>query len=327
MKTAALLAIVLLLAACAGPRSISLRGEGRIVAAADGAPIATYDLHLDPAPEPGAAPRGTLLYVTGSESESVRSVIGNFAGAVEMGLRVVLAERRGVRFDGTVDERASLEGAAKATRVSDVRAVLDAYVGTSPERPVILFGASEGGDVAAAVAAADPRISHVVLLGCGGGWTQERELRWMIEREGAYLGLRSGAELDAVLARIRAAPDSLELWAGHPFRRWSAFLWSAPADDLRKTRIPVFLAHGTADRNVPVESARALAASFREQGRGELTYVELEGVDHAFTDTATGRSALPRLEIALIGWFAAQGLVSRDEAETLLARVRVAHPE
>jgi pimeloyl-ACP methyl ester carboxylesterase len=192
--------------------------------------------------------------------------------------------------------------------------------------PVVLLGASEGGDVASAIAALEPRITHLVLIGCGGGWSQAQELAHELETRGSVLGIDSRQALEGRFEAIRARPDSLELWAGHPYRRWSSYLWSPPLDDLVRVTVPVFLAHGSADTNVPVGSARALAEAFWARGKTNLRYREYEGLDHRLVDVISKESGFPRLEADLVGWFADQGLVTKIEAAAMIPRIRRAHP-
>lgn len=161
----------------------------------------------------------------------------------------------------------------------------------APGTPVLLVGESEGGTVAAAMARAEPRITHLILLGAGGGMTQAEELTLLSTRDPAT-GYGTPEELEDAFADIRSQPDADREWLGHPYRRWSSFLWSRPADDLLATSIPVFLAQGDRDTSVPVESARSLRDSYEAQGRGELLrYSEYPGLDHSFRDEA-GRSHL-----------------------------------
>lgn len=298
----------LALAACAS-RGMTISGTAERVVAPDGVALTTYRLREEGRDQKW---RGILFYLQGSSTEPVKERIGTLAGAVTMDMLVVLAERR-----------QDAEHDTKPVRVADQRAVIDHYLREfSPGLPVVLMGESEGGDVACAVAARDPRITHLVLIGCGGGWTQARELEHFARGDEARL-----AELRREFERIRAAPDAMADWLGHPYRRWSSYLWSAPADDLRGLSIPIFLAQGDADQSVPVESARALAEEFARLGKSNLTYREYAGVDHHLREVSTGRHAQPLLECDLIAWFERQGLVTPAERARFEDRVHRSHPE
>ncbi|MGH7132631.1 MAG: alpha/beta hydrolase family protein, partial [Phycisphaerales bacterium] len=212
-------------------------------------------------------------------------------------------------------------------RVSAHRAAIDDYLTRAkPTGPVILVGASEGGDVAAAVAAAEPRITHVILMGSGGGWTQAEEFRWFIANKGSYLGMKSAADLQRQLAIIRADPDGDAEWLGHPHRRWATFMFERPVDELLKVNASILMLHGDADENVPVGSARALRGAFAAAGKQNLRYIEYSGVDHRF-QRADGTSAFPLAEVDIVGWMRDTGALGKAEADEFNRRVRNAHPE
>ena len=117
-----------------------------------------------------------------------------------------------------------------------------------------------------------------------------------------------GARDNARFEEIRAAPDSGEMWLGHPFRMWSSYLWFRPMDVLRPLSIPIFLAQGTADRSTPVESARAMQEGFDRVGASNLTYVEYPGLDHHFSSDA-GESRLIDLQEDAYAWMMQTGLL------------------
>lgn len=322
------LVLVAGLASCRSSGAISVVARRRFITAEDGFRLLTYEL-IGKSSSGAAQPRrAALFYIQGSSCETVLRNTEALAGAVAMGARVVVAERRGVGEEGKVDAALCSEHSAKARRVEDHALVLREHLKDLPaDLPVILVGGSEGGDVAARVARIEPRVGSLVLLGTGGGWSQEQEIRHMLAVRGRYLGLETPADFEAVLAQIRQAPDSLQMWAGHPFRRWSSYLWDPPLRDLSELEIPIFLAHGAADESVPVESARAVREDFERRGKKNLTYREYAGTDHSFYDTARRASLLPLLEIDLARWFAAQGVIAETEREALEQRVRASHPE
>lgn len=325
--------VFLLLAAClvavAGCSSggIAIATEYRTVKAADGFPLQAYTNFQWSGGREFDEPRGVLFYVQGSEDVTVLNATEKFAGACAMGMDVVMIERRGVQQDGTVDAATARRFATKPQRTADHRAAIDEYLArVKPSGPVILVGASEGGDVAAEVAAADPRITHVILMGSGGGWTQAEEFRWFIAEKDGYLGMESVADLDAKMAEIRADPDGDTEWLGHPRRRWATFMFDRPADDLLRVNAPILMLQGDADQNVPVGSARALRDAFAAAGKQNLRYVEYPGVDHRF-QRADGTSVFPLVEVDIASWMRDTGALGKAEADEFDRRVRNAHPE
>jgi pimeloyl-ACP methyl ester carboxylesterase len=207
-----------------------------------------------------------------------------------------------------VDQEVFQQYETRQRRVADQLAVMNAYLGDSGNIPVLLVGSSLGGVVAADVAAHDPRVTHLLMMASGGGWTQAEEGTFLLEHGQAPPGISTVEELDAKFAEIQAAPDSGEVWYGHPFRMWSSYLWFRPMDGLFTRPIPIFLAQGTADTATPVESARAMRDEFARQGLTNLTYAEYPDLDHHFSNEA-GESRLVDLQKDVHAWISSTGLV------------------
>lgn len=326
-----LLAACLCLEGCAGlgaSGEIRLEGTMRKLPAADGYPLEVYTLRQSAGGKAAhATARGVVFYVQGSDDRSVLEATERLAGAAAMGLDVVMVERRGVSRTGLVSREEARRYASKPVRVADTLAVVQDELARRPRGgPAILVGASEGGDVASAVAAAEDRLTHVVLIGCGGAMTQEEELLATWAELPASLGIRSREDLEGIFARIRAEPDGDAEWYGHPYRRWATYALRRPLDDLVRIRAPILLVHGEADRSVPVASARGVAEAFGRAGLTNLTYKEYAGADHRLT-RADGVSLFPRLEVDLVEWLAATGAMPAGEAAVFTSRVRRAHRE
>lgn len=329
----AMLTLMFVLAAglggCSAPTSIQIAQRPRTVVADDGFALVTS--RLESVGAKAKPPRALLLYVQGAGTQSADSHVDALAGAVTMNMEVILTERRGVVANGGVDADTFNQFDTKARQVADLRAVMDHYIretgGTGGTLPVILMGESEGGAIAAAVAGEDSRVTHLVLIGSGGGWSPAREMEFFVTKRGEYQGVTSLDDLHAQFDRIKADPDGLSEWNDHSYRHWNSVLWSPPVSDLQKVNIPIFLAHGDHDEAIPVESARALVADLQRQGKTNVTYREYHDVTHAMTDRITKASIRPLLELDLLKWFNKQGLITAQELATFSDRVKAAHPE
>lgn len=325
-----LLILVAILACLPGcSRNITLATEFRTLPANDDFPLQRYTLfQWNGSGRTHEHPAGVLFYVQGSSDHSVLSATEQFAGACVMGLDVAAIERRGVSRN-SVDRAAALKYATKPHRVADhlalVRAYLDEHPGISP---AIIFASSEGCDIAAAVAAQEPRITHIILLAGGCGWSQAQEFDHFVRtRPGFIPNIDSSQALAAKLDDIRANPDADTMWFGHPYRRWSSYMFARPADDLLRVAAPILLIHGDADQSVPVESARALRDAFAATDRTNLTYKEYAGVDHSFTHIESGNSVRAWIEIDTIQWLASHNVVDRATADMFISRVKKNHKE
>ncbi len=150
----------------------------------------------------------------------------------------------------------------------------------------LLIGHSEGGIIVARVAAENTFVTHVATL-AGGGPTQLFDLLEAARGGHLYRDLppdpeKQVAKLLADVAEIQSNPnDSEKLFLGHPYRRWSTFWNSSTSEELLKTQGRIFIAQGTADRNVSVTSFDVLYASLLAHGR-QVTAYRVAGADHGF---------------------------------------------
>ena len=154
------------------------------------------------------------------------------------------------------------------------------------DQKLLLVGMSDGGHMASHLAANSKAVTHTAILSCGGP-TQLFDL--------LQLALRRTSPDDTVAAaekrrqqvledwrRVQADPLSTEkFWMGHPYRRWSTFAKESVIDNLKQATSNLFVAYGTHDQAVPMESHEMLVASLLAHGR-EVTVRRVEGGGHAF---------------------------------------------
>lgn len=152
---------------------------------------------------------------------------------------------------------------------------------------LLVSGHSEGGDMAAHVGAAMPEATHVAILSAGGP-TQLFDMAQLARREQAP-GERAEdreARVESAYeawARIMQDPDSIEKseW-GHPNRRWSTFMKASPVQSALACNAKMFLAYGTLDTSVPVESCDVLRAQLTAAGK-DVTVDRRIGEDHGYS--------------------------------------------
>jgi pimeloyl-ACP methyl ester carboxylesterase len=162
------------LSACEGTTDgmLQLVAYSKSVVADDGYELTALDLQRSGEARNGQ-PRAWMFYIVGSEPVAVRDSTAQYADLVAQGIRVVLVQPRGVKPNGSIDRSVFWEYDTRQRRVADQASVLDAYLtqlqaGTA----VLLAGTSEGGVIAAELAARDARVTHLIMLASGGGWTQ-----------------------------------------------------------------------------------------------------------------------------------------------------------
>lgn len=141
-----------------------------------------------------------------------------------------------------------------------------------------LVGVSEGSDVVAGVAASDASVADSLMLIGGAGPSQFADFAMFARKRGDAAGVSAVfSELDRFLSA--SAP---ERYKGYPWKRWQSFaIDNTPLDLLARSTVPVFIAHGDQDENVPVSSADLAAIELmRKQPGRAIFYRSVTGGDH-----------------------------------------------
>jgi pimeloyl-ACP methyl ester carboxylesterase len=220
--------------------------------------------------------------------------------------RVILFDRRGC---GISDREGTAVTPTLEERMDDVIAVLDA-VGS--EKASIL-GVSEGGCLAAALAATHPhRVSSIILYGTVAHFRQDSGLAGKETLADFAEWMRRG------WGTTQGAENALRLWApsmvgDQRFTAWLAkhcrqsvsrgailpLMWSSAyaylVDVLPAVRVPTLVLHRRDDRLVPVGHGRHIA-----QLIPDARFVELSGADH-FPFVGEADAVLTEVESFLIG--------------------------
>lgn len=242
-----------------------------------------------------------VVYVQGSGASShfvrhgdaVRGATGHnsIADAFAGRAHVLLVEKPGVEpFD---DGRAPSARFREEHTLERWCTALTAAIRGARELPhvaqdrLLVIGHSEGGLVAAKLAADLPEVTHVALL-AGGGGVQLFDLV-LLARRGIFF--RHVSDTDAAAreeylmsewAKVMAEPDRADrLFFGHSYRRWSTFHRTSPARELRQTSAAIFIAQGGRDDAVTRESFDLLRAELHATGRAHEARL-VPGADHSF---------------------------------------------
>lgn len=305
---------------------VKIAARSKVITANDGFPIISYELY-ESRKNNTVNPKAVFFYIQGSEQTSVLSKTQFMASAVIFGCRAIMSEKRGC-YPDSFNSGIFMKYSEKQTRVSDHIAVINSYLeNIDKETPVIIVGNSEGGDIAAVVANKIPQVSHLILMGSAGGWSQYSEIKYFIEKNNGYLDMRDVTGFDSLVNVMNGTENSMQTWAGLPYKRWNSYLFDSSITYLQKLDIPILLLHGSADKNVPVEAARAVQNYFYRNNKPNLKYIEYKGVDHTFTDTSDHKSRYPYLEIDMVNWFVNIGLLGQKEANYFTHRIRRAHKD
>jgi len=171
---------------------------------------------------------------------------------------------------------------SKETRVRDVAAVARAFSAEPWVSDLILVGHSEGADVASAVVR-DIGADQIRALGllAGGGPTQFFDFVIEARRTGAATKVQQVFDELLQLDDPNSRPTE---YRGHPVERILSYaVETSILAELSAVQIPVFIAQGTEDTHVPVESSDLLALELlRMRPLRPVRYVIGSDLDHGF---------------------------------------------
>lgn len=151
----------------------------------------------------------------------------------------------------------------------------------------IAIGHSEGSDVVAKLGTVNKKLTHVGFWS-GSGNSQYNDFALMIRKDASEKKIDeklAAMKLDSLyekLTDIEAHPNDInKFWMNNTYKRWHKF--SEPAvENLLKINIPVFVAIGTQDQAVPIESSLIIKSEFIRKHKKNLTYRIYPDYDHGF---------------------------------------------
>ena len=157
---------------------------------------------------------------------------------------------------------------------------------------IIVWGHSEGSQVAPAVALKNKKVTHVIsMMGNSLNHLYDFILN---ERVSALNGEKSNEEaqtnIDSLYVefeKIYKDPKSTtKEWFGETYYKWSSFTLNSPIDNMLKLNIPILYVAGGEDRHSILNMDYAKLEFFRK-GKDNLTYKVYPNCDHFFMETKT----------------------------------------
>lgn len=160
---------------------------------------------------------------------------------------------------------------------------------------VIVWGHSEGSQVAPAVAVKNKKVTHVISM-MGNSLNHLYDFILM-ERVSALNGEKSNEEaqsnIDSLYTefeKIYDDPTSTEKeWFGETYYKWSSFTLNSPLENMLKLDIPILYIAGGTDRHSILNMDYA-KLEFLRKGKGNLTYKVFPNCDHFFIETKADES-------------------------------------
>lgn len=171
---------------------------------------------------------------------------------------------------------------------------------------MLVVGHSEGGIVAAKIAAQFDAVTHLALFGSSGP-TQLFDLLEN-ERDGECACAAPDADRCALIRHqlhaIHSKPDSPTRFAwGHPYRRWSSFLATSVLDESLRSSAKVRIVHGLSDTVVPASAAKLLFAELLRRGRDVVSDFHDSAGHNLATPGKNGPEAMLGAFDSTVKWF------------------------
>ncbi len=249
-----------------------------------------------------------LVYVQGSSAKSLYQTMEkdgkNYVGTVipfDFNLLpddylFVVISKKGFPFLTKMDEKFPTPKSYYENQTLDYRTFqTDQVINNLTEKhknhfgKIIALGHSEGSDVIAKLGTINKNITHFGYWS-GGGNTQFIDFITFVRKKvdkGQISEEEALKEINSIfedLKKIMADPKSTDkFWAGknNSYNRWSTFS-EPPIDNLIKISKPIFVAIGTKDRAVALESAYLIPTEFIRKQKDNLTFKVYPDLDHGF---------------------------------------------
>lgn len=160
-----------------------------------------------------------------------------------------------------------------------------------------LVGLSEGSDVAARLLAADRTLADSIMIIGGAGPSQFSDNVSSARAEGSVASIeRAFSELDSFLT---SPPPR---YKGYDSKRWISFaVKNTVLDSLLGSTVPLFIAHGAKDENVPIASADfAVVELMRKQPSRPILYWSVVGGDHMLK--TSNKNRIQEVIAAYLAW-------------------------
>ncbi|MBI5025699.1 MAG: prolyl oligopeptidase family serine peptidase [Nitrospirae bacterium] len=295
-----ILLLISVLAGCAGYGRLLIESytnplEPQIFKHADGTESLYYQFSIGD----GTNADTYLFFIGGSGCHSHKYYLRQYLEGLSGNIKVLALQKRAVG-----DRTTGLFGCSDqfhefdyfAQWVSDQSQFVSRILNSATIKPrkVLMFGVSEGANVAAAIAASESRVTHLAIIGHG-GMKQIDELRILAGKN------KFPDDIENNYRKILTDPTSTSKRVyGHGYRYWASALDLDPMDFYSKLTIPVLVGFGENDSSVPVEAVYYMKERFQALGKSNLTLFIYPGADHVLN--ANGKSFRPDFFKKLTDW-------------------------
>ncbi len=257
-------------------------------------------------PETESSP--IIFAIQGSSCESSLKLHVGLSNLVNsLGLGVIVLEKQGISKDSLNEFEYNQTNCLK-NRLEDYVLCLDNILVINPDwkGKIIFWGESEGGTLAATLAAQIPETAAVLLFATGGGMKPREEVEWIIRHRLQEHGAQQD-EIDQYISFLNEQMEAIKIdptphkqFLGNTYKWWASLLDADEAlTSLKQLSLPIFLVHGVEDDKIPVLSADLAAEDLRDGSA--ITYLRLEGYGHDLDNADVQAATCQWLQSILFG--------------------------
>lgn len=234
-----------------------------------------------------------ILFLQGSACESVQDFHHELAPALKKkNYAHLLIEKPGLKKGLKADEcfkDTYLVKNSVYSRAEDAFHVLNFIKKNTRWNDEYFVVAKSEGTVVATLLANKKYPRAMALLAGANGLTMEEEFNVLLEKGKRPCGFTSKTELKAKIESIYLRPDSKETWCSsssspNSYYWWSRILRLNTLDMLKTFDFPIYVAHGTEDEAVPMESSIEAEKTFERLGKKNMKFIRYEGLNHKWRD-------------------------------------------
>jgi predicted esterase len=236
-----------------------------------------------------------IIYLDGASFHSTLGIKGSILPWKSFSLAHKLQKELPNKFDLLVPDKMNIntgedfsEDSLKLSytnleaRVNSAVSSIDEFLVNHKYKNIYLIGFSEGGMILPKVYNTlnnKNEISKLVNLS-GGGYSYYTLIKNYYRERGL-----DTLKVDSVYSDILKNPNSLsKFYMGHPYKQWTDFMKYEPSLEYKNINIPVLILQGSNDENLPVASSLYLKNYLNDLGKKNVTYLELEKMDHSYSD-------------------------------------------
>jgi esterase/lipase len=258
-------------------------------------------------------PDFTIFFIPGSGCTSMKYYLKPYLSQLTGSARIYALQKRNLSSNNLgilACEKQFLMSDYFDQWVIDNKRFIEVIVSSNKlsSKPIVIFGVSEGGNVAAAITASLPFSTHLVVLGSG-GMLQIDELKLILKKSGHKV------DLDKIFHEITSDPKNInKSMFGQTYKYWNSVAYVDPLKYYADINIPILVGIGELDNSVPVESALFLRNYFHILKKNNLTLCIYSNADHTLVNSK-GTSYRDHFLETMSNWIDKSNIVDSSEQD------------